>query len=127
LGKLGEANAQRELLTKRYLELLTGVSRVVIPFQDLIGSSSSYHIFSILLDKTADRRKVIDRLKNARIQSSIHYPTIKDFTAYREMHLTECPVARQISERELTLPLYPTMSMENVQYVVDHLREALDH
>ena len=68
----------------------------------------------------------MDKMQAAGIQSSIHYPPIHTFTYYRErfgeIHL---PVTEAAAQRELTLPLYPTMGEEKVQLVIETLKASL--
>jgi dTDP-4-amino-4,6-dideoxygalactose transaminase len=125
LEKLPEANTQRKALVKRYIELLSNTHGISIPFRNLSNVEPAYHIFPVLLDAGIDRIYVINQLKDAGIQSSIHYPSFQDFTAYKGLNLSACPVAQDISHRELTLPLYPTMGFDNCQYVVDTLKDIL--
>ena len=125
LEKLENANAQRAVLVKRYLENLKDVENIAIPFQDLTNIEPVYHIFPILLDKGLDRVEVITRLKEDGIQSSIHYPAFKDFTAFKDAGLNEAPIAEDIASRELTLPLYPTMGVELVDLVCESLKKAV--
>jgi len=125
LEKLENANAQREILVKRYLENLKDVENIAIPFQDLTNIEPVYHIFPILLDKDLDRVEVITKLKEDGVQSSIHYPAFKDFTAFKDAGLNEAPIAEDIASRELTLPLYPTMGVELVDLVCESLKKAV--
>ena len=125
LDKLEKANKQREILVKRYLENLKDVKNITIPFQDLTDIESVYHIFPILLNKNLDRIKVITKLKEDGIQSSIHYPAFKDFTAFKNVGLNEALIAQDIASRELTLPLYPTMGVELVDLVCESLKKAV--
>jgi dTDP-4-amino-4,6-dideoxygalactose transaminase len=55
------------------------------------------------------------------VQTSIHYPAIRLFTAYRNM-VNQTPKAEYVSAHELTLPLYPTMTHEEVDIVCDALK-----
>jgi len=125
LEKLEQANHQRKVLVERYLENLKDVKNISIPFQDLTNIEPVYHIFPILLDKSLDRIEVITKLKEDGIQSSIHYPVFKDFTAFKNIGLNSAPVAEDIASRELTLPLYPTMDIELVDLVCDSLKKAV--
>ncbi len=125
LDKLKNANNQRKVLVERYLENLKNCNKILIPFQNLENIESVYHIFPILLDKKLDRVDIIGKLKEKGIQSSIHYPAFKDFTAFKDIGLNEAPIAQDISKRELTLPLYPTMSIEQVDYVCENLKQIL--
>jgi dTDP-4-amino-4,6-dideoxygalactose transaminase len=123
LDKLPEANRRRGELVKQYHELLDGVPRVHVPFRHYEMGKPSYHIFPVLLDKRLDRSTVIDGLRARGVQSSIHYPAFQEFTAYRESGLCETPIASDISRRELTLPLFATMTFEQVEYVCAMLKE----
>ena len=125
LEKLENANKQRKLLVQRYVENLKDLKNIDIPFLDLTNIEPVYHIFPILLDKTLDRVKLIGLLKDDGIQSSIHYPAFKDFTAFKDAGLNDAPIAEDIASRELTLPLYPTMSMDEVDLVCGSLKKAL--
>ena len=125
LEKLTDANSKRKILVERYVENLTDVEQIAVPFLDLTNIKPVYHIFPILLDKNIDRVKLITDLKEQGIQSSIHYPAFKDFTAFKDIELNEAPIAEDIASRELTLPLYPTMTLEEVNLVCDSLKKAL--
>ena len=59
------------------------------------------------------------------IQSSIHYPAFRDFRAFRDIGLNHAPIAEDIAKRELTLPLYPTMSFSEVDLVCDSIKKIL--
>jgi dTDP-4-amino-4,6-dideoxygalactose transaminase len=123
LEKLPAANKRRKELWEEYRRLLAGVKEIEVPFGEVEGESS-YHIMTILLGRGVDRGRVIERLKERGIQSSIHYPAIGEFTAYRGIR-GETPIANDISRRELTLPLYPTMTDADVELVCTSLKEAL--
>jgi dTDP-4-amino-4,6-dideoxygalactose transaminase len=125
MDKLKHANAQRKILVERYIKELDGIQGFTIPFTKLEECESVYHIFPILLDSHVDRIALIGKLKEDGIQSSIHYPAFKDFTAFKDLGLNEAPIAEEIALRELTLPLYPTMSIEEVQLVCNSLKKAL--
>lgn len=126
LDKLKNVNKQRELLVKRYIDKLSDIEDISIPLVNLENIEPVYHIFPILLSPQIDRVWLIGELKNRGIQSSIHYPAFRDFTAFRDIGLNDAPVAEDIAKRELTLPLYPTMSLYEVDLVCDSLYEILE-
>jgi dTDP-4-amino-4,6-dideoxygalactose transaminase len=125
LEKLPAANAHRKLLVEKYIKRLSDVKNISIPFLNLENIESAYHIYPILLNKDIDRISLIGKLKDDGIQSSIHYPAFKDFTAFKDIGLNSAPIAEDIATRELTLPLYPTMSIEEVDLVCDSLIKNL--
>jgi len=125
LDKLTKANQRRKLLVERYIQNLKDMELIKIPFQNLKNIESVYHIFPILLDKKIDRVDFIGKLKEKGIQSSIHYPAFKDFTAFKDIGLNHASVAEEIATKELTLPLYPTMSFDEVDLVCQSLKEIV--
>ena len=126
LKKLPAGNSRRGELTQRYRSRLSG-SSVMIPFDTMPKTSKSvYHILPVLLPQGADRVMVIGALKEKGIQSSIHYPSFWDFTAYKGQFFPEdFPVTAEICKRQLTLPLFPTMTNEEVDQVTSAIIKAL--
>lgn len=126
LGKLSTGNARREMLTQRYRAKFTG-SSVLIPFSHQPAESiSAHHLLPILLPEGCDRLTVIESLKSQGIQSSIHYPPFWSFSAYSGwFNADDTPIAAEISRRQLTLPLFPTMTHEEVDIVTDALLEVV--
>jgi dTDP-4-amino-4,6-dideoxygalactose transaminase len=99
-----------------------------MPFLDQpMDSLSAYHILPILLPAHVDRTNVINALKQKRIQSSIHYPPFWDFSAYKgQFSPKQAPIVAQICEKQLTLPLFPTMTRAEVDKVTRALLQALE-
>ena len=74
-----------------------------------------------------DRAVFIDSMKENGIQTSIHYPPIHTFSYYRQTFGDlELPVTEAIGAREITLPLFPTMTDEQVGWVVQAVIESLE-
>lgn len=126
LDKLPSGNARRKALTDRYRHNLAGTD-VSIPFARLSGDHvSAYHILPVLLPAGCNRTAVIESLKAKGIQSSIHYPPFWNFTAYAgKFSPDDAPLAAEICERELTLPLFPTMTDDEVDLATSSLLESL--
>lgn len=118
LEKLLAGNARRGELTDRYRHNLREGS-VSIPFSEQDARlQSAYHILPVLLPETADRITVIEALKEEKIQSSIHYPPFWRFSAYAgQFSSNDSPVTAEICGRQLTLPLFPTMTDAEVDKV----------
>lgn len=126
LEKLEQANAGRKKLSEYYNRLLAAIPQIHIPFKDLKNKTSAYHIYPVLLSEDLNREQIFISLKEKGIQASIHYPSIKSFTAYKaELAAYDVPNCDKISQRELTLPLYPTLTTEHVELVVESLATAL--
>lgn len=120
LEKLEVANKARQKLVLHYYERLDGQLKINFPFRRFSRGNPNYHIMPILLDDSVDRLHVIESMKEDGIQTSIHYPEIQEFSAYKDT-VNPTPIAQYVSKHELTLPLYPTMTIEEVDLVCDAL------
>ena len=125
LDKLAEGNQQRKAIVERYVDLLKDQKGLQVPFVGFPNCDPSYHIFIVLLSESVDRVEVINSMKEDGVQTSIHYPSFRAFSAYKDRAFGPTPIADKVSERVLTLPLYPTMTFEQVDLVVDSLKKAL--
>jgi dTDP-4-amino-4,6-dideoxygalactose transaminase len=124
LKKLEDANKRRKQLVEYYFSRLDGKSLLSIPFRHFSRGQPNYHIMPILLSDTIDRGNLIESMKQDGIQTSIHYPAIQGFTAYKDQ-VNSTPNAEYVASHELTLPLYPTMTVEEVDLVCDALEKGL--
>ena len=126
LARLDANNARRRQLAGRYRDRLAGLDGLVLPYQVHRGASAA-HLFPVLLDERVDRRRFIELLKARGIQTSIHYPPVHQFTLYRARTLRQpLPVTERVGRGQVTLPLYPRMTPEDVDLVADAVREALN-
>jgi dTDP-4-amino-4,6-dideoxygalactose transaminase len=127
LAKLDANNARRKGIVARYHQALADLPFIKIPWRTVPENiSSSYHIFPVLLPVGTDRASIMDFLGAKGIQTSIHYPDFARFAGYRDFFTDSLEVAGEISARCLTLPLYPAMPAEDVDYVVRCLAEYFD-
>jgi dTDP-4-amino-4,6-dideoxygalactose transaminase len=124
LKRLRTNLSKRFALFQAYRERLGPVDEIVFPFIEKANSEIGIHIQPIAL-RSQDRDTVIHKLKEEGIQASIHYPPIHRFQAYKdEQPSARCPLTEQISASELTLPLYPEMTEEQVDIVCRALLQS---
>jgi len=123
LEKLEEANERRKKIVERYYSRLDEVPSVSIPYRHYSRGKPNYHIMPVLLSGSLDRAAIIESMKQAGIQTSIHYPAIQNFSAYKD-RINSTPKAEYVCAHELTLPLYPGMTEEEVDIVCDALIDA---
>jgi dTDP-4-amino-4,6-dideoxygalactose transaminase len=128
LKKLPQNNERRRQLTTLYRELLAElVPGLQVPFRAGRGTSC-YHIMPVLLPQGLDRDRFMEGMKAQGVQTSIHYPPVHRFQIYRQNELPH-PAALAFTEeaaaREVTLPLYPTMQEEQVEWVTHAAQQVL--
>src|SRR3989338_2575988 len=125
LKKLDNNNAIRKDLSELYRKNLKKAEFISVPFKKITGESS-HHIFPILLDKKVDRTKFMEFLKSEGVQTSIHYPLIHLFSYYRDTFGFKegmLPITEYIGRNEVTLPLHPLLTKEDVKYIIDRILE----
>jgi dTDP-4-amino-4,6-dideoxygalactose transaminase len=126
LGRLEQDISRRRELTIRYRELLANVPGLIVPFSgDEIAGSSCY-VLPIMLERDGTQAEVSAALRERGIQTSIFYPAIHRFSAYRKRFPgISLPVTELASRTELTLPFYPHMSHDDQDRVVTALAEVV--
>ncbi len=121
LKRLEPGNARRRELTQAYRAKLKDLDNLEVPFRDA-PAGSAHHLFPILLKDRADRADFMAALARQGIQTSIHYPPVHLFSYYRGLweagHQHRVPLTEGIASRLVTLPLYPSLTMAQLDTVV---------
>jgi dTDP-4-amino-4,6-dideoxygalactose transaminase len=120
LEKLPVLNRKRAALARRYNARFSELNvDLILPFAELAEvKEPSYHIYPIVMPDSRERDAMGDILKEAGIQTSIHYPPVHRFSAFqRSGRRVDLPRTEEYSARELTLPLYPSLSVEKVDEI----------
>ncbi len=127
LSKLAKNNQARRTLTAAYhLLLAEKCPGVILPFAAHPGLAVC-HILPILLPAQVERTQFMAGMKAKGIQTSFHYPPISDFSFYRASNpgANDLPITHRVASREVTLPLYPTLKLDDVELVVAAVAETL--
>ncbi len=127
LAMLKARNEQRKELVECYRHRLSSVADLTVPFRNAVGQSS-YHIMPVLLPESVDRQRIMQELKTAGVQTSIHFRPVDTFSSYQAVGLGPChhlAHTHQIGARVVTLPLYPSMRFDQLDYVCEILERAL--
>jgi len=106
---------------RRYSEQLAGVAQIVCPSV----RADCTHIFHLYVIRSEARDALRDALKAKGIATGIHYPTALPFLeAYGYLgHVPEdFPVVHRCQNEILSLPMYPELSLEEIDYVCSEIR-----
>lgn len=125
LRHLDRWNQRRATLTRAYQAILPGLCpQVLLPFSRT--QVSLHHIMPVLLPAGTDRQRVMERMREAGVQTTVHYPPVHQLSWYRERFPEVClPKTEAFALRELTLPLHPRMETRQVDVVARALADAL--
>ena len=125
LKKLPAGNARREVLVERYRKAFTEQAPALgLPFSEKRGVSSK-HIFPVLLPERVDREAFREKMKADGIQTSFHYPPVHHFKIYRQEE-EQLWMTENVARRQVTLPLFPSMTNEQQDWVIESVVDALN-
>lgn len=115
LRHLDEDNARRAAVAKYYYDHLSGIPGIVLP-ERLPDAQNAYHLFPVLCER---RDELQGFLKDNGVQTVIHYPIPPHKQAcYQEWNGMSLPITETIARQELSLPMSPTMTLEEAEKVV---------
>jgi dTDP-4-amino-4,6-dideoxygalactose transaminase len=126
LDRLEADIAQRQALTRRYRERLAGVPGVTVPYRDEDVAGSSCYVMPIMVEDPQRQNPLRAALREHRVQTSLLYPAIHEFTAYRERFPgISLPRTELASRTEVTIPLFPHMTEAEQDRVVGGIAEEM--
>lgn len=123
LSQLSRADAglaRRQEIAAHYDKAFAD-SRVATPFR----SDDILHAFHLYVIKTDDRLGLYNHLREHNIFAQVHYIPVHLQPYYREMEWKkgDMPMAEAYYDRCLSLPMYPTLTDEEQEYVIRHVLE----
>lgn len=123
LKKLDEFNRKR-ILNAEYLNKHIRVDGITTPHKEN-NVKHVYHQYVVKIDgDLIDRDKFMKYLTSNGIGCAVHYPIpIYKQPLYQELGYTDenvrCPVAEKLANDVLSLPVHPSLSGEDLEYIVD--------
>jgi dTDP-4-amino-4,6-dideoxygalactose transaminase len=125
LARLEESIDARRALVRAYRERLRDVPGLELPFDDGDVERASHFAFVVLVPERDARDRFRAALSEDGVQTT-WYPALHKFTEYqRYAPAGGLPVAAEVADRHCALPLSPTMSVEDVDLVVEAVHGAL--
>jgi len=115
LPYLDENNEYRRKVAKRYLSEIKN-PKIKLP---AYGGAKNhvFHVFAVLCNNRDDLQLYLEENE---VQTMIHYPVPPHFQeAYKELKEQSHPVSERIHKHELSLPISPVISMEEISKVIN--------
>lgn len=117
LRSIDEDNALRRKVARFYKENIKNDFFILPEVKDWDS-----HVFHLFVIRCQERAKVQQYLSNNGIQTQIHYPyAIHRQQAYGELSYLSLPVSEQLQDEVLSLPLYPSLTKEELNKIVNTL------
>lgn len=126
MKKLDRFLALRKEIVARYNEAFADCENIVTPYQ-LPETESGWHLYIVQV-KNCDRRKVFEALREHGIAVNVHYIPVYLHPYYQEHGYKDvhCRNAEEVYSHIISLPLYPTLTEEQQQYVIETLKHVIN-
>jgi dTDP-4-amino-4,6-dideoxygalactose transaminase len=124
LRHLEEANLLRRERALQYNRAFDGIEGVATPFE----ADYARHVYHVYAIRVQERDKVRRFLEEKGVGCGVHYPIpIHLQEACRGLGYTEgaFPVAENLAEEFLSLPMFPELTEEEIEYVASCVSEAV--
>ena len=118
---------RRKKIADYYTERLDEIEGIEPPHK-IDDVRCSYYAYIVKVN--SDRDKLRERLNHRGVGTSIMYhsvhlqPVYRKLFGYKEGML---PITEEVSKRVMSLPIYPKMNEEDVDYIVSALKEEMDN
>lgn len=124
LSYLPQWTQQRQQIASWYTEELSGTEDLVLPYTH----PSASHVFHLYVVRTSKRDALQKYLTEKEIGTLIHYPIPPHLQrAYQDLGFKkgDFPIAEEIANTSISLPLWPGMTQEQVQTVATEVKAFL--
>jgi dTDP-4-amino-4,6-dideoxygalactose transaminase len=109
-------NTARRAIAQEYTKRLSGMPGVATP----VETPDVKHVYHLYVIRTERRDELLDWLQRHGVHAGIHYPVpIHLQEACRDLGYNEgdFPVAERVSKEIISLPIYPELGIDDVNYV----------
>jgi perosamine synthetase len=113
---LDRANTRRRAIVKRYNSAFTNIDWVDTPVEKKYAKSANHnYVIKILNGK---RDELVSYLADNGIATSVHYIPNHLYNIYKPFY-RKLPIAENVWKKLITLPLYPDLRNEEVDFIID--------
>lgn len=126
MKKLDRFLARRKEIVARYNEAFADCDNIITPYQ-LSNTESGWHLYIVQV-KNCDRRQVFENMREKGIGVNVHYIPVYMHPYYQEHGYknVHCANAEEIYSHIISLPLYPGLTSEQQDYVIDTLKRLCE-
>ena len=126
MRKLDKFLKRRRELAERYNNAFIECDNIVTPYQ-LSDTQSGWHLYIVQV-KNHDRKQVFETLRDKGIGVNVHYIPVYMHPYYQEHGYKDvhCANAEEIYSHIISLPLYPGLTDEQQDYVIDTLKQLCE-
>jgi UDP-4-amino-4,6-dideoxy-N-acetyl-beta-L-altrosamine transaminase len=131
LNKLEAFSRRRKEIVARYNEAFRKIPQIKVQ-EEIVASDTTRHLYILRLDLeklNCDRRQFFDALKAENIYSQVHYLPVYWHSYYEKLGYGKglCPEAESYYMESMSLPLYYSMTDEDVEDVICAVKKLITY
>lgn len=122
LNHLQSWNEERIRLATSYIKMLEGVGDIQLP----VTAPEAHHVFHLFVVRSSRRDALREHLAAHQVETMIHYPIPPHLQrSYKDLGYKkgDFPVAESMAHTSISLPLWPGMSNEQIEYICDLIKK----
>ena len=130
IKKLEKFKRRRRDIVEQYNKAFKKLNTITIPYEDL-EVDSCFHLYVLKIDFEKigkDRKQFMEELRQKNIGTQVHYIPVHTHPYYKKIFgykWGDFPKAEEYYRQALSLPLYPAMTDEDVEYVIQSFKEII--
>jgi dTDP-4-amino-4,6-dideoxygalactose transaminase len=128
IDRLNDYRQKRQSLEALYRKLLKNIDGLDFMEAPHGGEISGHHLFTVLLPRGVQRDEVIRKMEENGIGCAVNYRAVHTLKYFKEkfgFRPEEFPIANEMGNRTISLPLYPKLSEEEVRVVCETLKKVI--
>jgi dTDP-4-amino-4,6-dideoxygalactose transaminase len=122
LNHLDSWNNQRRVLAEKYNDRLKDIKEIAVPWSD----ANAFHVYHLYVIQAKRRNELQSYLHENGIETMVHYPVPPHLQkAYHKLGFEtgKYPITEKLANAVLSLPLWPGIADEEVDYVTEVIRK----
>lgn len=131
MNKIDDFINRRRDIVEKYNEGFKDIKEIIIPYE-ADYSNSGWHLYIIKLDLeklNCTRKEIFEALQAENIGVNVHYIPVYLHPYYQKLGYKKglCKNAEELYERMITIPLFPKMTDNDVQDVIDGVKKVINY
>lgn len=120
---------ERERVAVQYMEFFSAKNWALCPVLKDESRISCNHLFALRITDISEEKRdlVIEEITKMGVSVNVHFIPMPMLTAFKDLgyDINDFPVAYDNYSREISLPIYPQLTTEQIQYICDTVEKAV--
>ncbi|MEO7990180.1 MAG: DegT/DnrJ/EryC1/StrS family aminotransferase [Chryseolinea sp.] len=119
---------ERQRVFNAYTKSFGSFEWAQLPPQNTDRQTSSYHLYALRIKgiKEAQRDQIMEEIAKRNVSVNVHFQPLPMLTVFKErgFKMSDYPAAFDHYSREISLPIYPELDAEKIDYIVKAVAES---